>query len=268
LSEAIYLYCLAHSGHPPAIEGTGVDGGHPLFPHRFATVTAVLSTIRLEEFCGPEAESNLRDLEWVGPRACRHEAVVEKVMAHSPVFPIPFGTIFSSLKSLEEFLLLHHDAIARFLDQLAGCEEWAIKGLIDTAKAAKIFLATALEQALPDHESYPPGKRYLAEKRLRSRAEQDVRDWLKKVGREIADDLCRHAADFRPLPVLSREATGTAADMVLNWALLIPQGCTGEVQARIDRANADCHSMGLHFHLSGPWPPYSFRPSLAPGQNP
>jgi hypothetical protein len=245
-----------------------VDGEHPLFPHSFATVTAVLSTVRLAEFCGPEAESNLRDLGWVGPRACRHEAVVEEVMAHSPVFPIPFGTIFSSLKSLEEFLLLHHDAIVRFLDRLDGCEEWAVKGLLDRAKATKAFLASALEQALPDHEALPPGKRYLAEKRLRSRAEQDVRNWLKKVDREVADELGRQAADFRRRPLLGREASNMEGEMVLNWAVLIPHPFTEDLKARIDLANADCHSLGLRFHLSGPWPPYSFRPSFAPEQSP
>ena len=55
--------------------------------------------IRREEFAGPEAELNLQQLSWVGPRALRHEAVIEEVMASSPVLPARFGTLFSSAEA-------------------------------------------------------------------------------------------------------------------------------------------------------------------------
>lgn len=266
MTGAVYLYCLARSNGLPVIGGTGVDGESPLFLHGFASVTAVASRVRLDEFCGPEAESKLQDLAWVGPRAFRHEAVVEEAMGHSPVFPFPFGTIFSSLESLEAFLATHHDAVARFLEQMEGREEWAVKGLLDTTNATQAFLAAALDQALPEHATLPPGKRYLAEKRLKREAEQAMRAWLNTHCLELANDLGRYAPDIRQRQVLSRETSGMEAEMIANWALLVPQSHTAEVQARIDRANMDGQPRGLRFHLSGPWPPYSFRPALAQEQ--
>jgi hypothetical protein len=119
---------------------------------------------------------------------------------------------------------------------------------------------------LPDHASLPPGQRYLAEKRLQGQAEKALQDCLHHLCKELADDLIRHAADFRQRQVLSREASGMAADMIVNWAFLLPPSQVGEVRRRIDRANADCRVQGLHFHLSGPWPPYSFRPPLTQEQ--
>lgn len=263
MTGAVYLYCLARSHGLPAISGAGVDGESPLCLHGFGAVTAVLSTVQLDEFCGPEAESRLQDLAWVAPRAFRHEAVVEEAMEHSPVFPIPFGTIFSSLASLEAFLGTHHDTIVRFLEQMHGREEWAVKGLLDPTQAPRTFFAAALEGALPDHAALPPGKRYLAEKRLLGRAEKAMQAWLHDACKELADDLSRLGTDFRQRQVLSRQASGLAADMIVNWVLLLPQALVGEVQARIERANADYRLQGLHFQLSGPWPPYSFRPPLA-----
>lgn len=261
---AVYLYCLAPSSHPPAPEGFGVDGESPLFLYGFASVTAVVSGVRLDEFCGQEAETRLQDLAWIGPRACRHEAVVEEVMEHSAVFPIPFGTIFSSLEGLEEFLRTHHDRVALFLGQMNGREEWAVKGLLDTAKATNAFLAAALDLALPEHKTLPPGKRYLAEKRLQREAEQAMRSWLNDLCQELENDLRHYAPSFRHRQLLSREASGMEAEMIANWALLVPKSHTAEVQALIEHANAAGCPRGLHFQLSGPWPPYSFRPVLAP----
>ena len=71
-----------------------MDGHHPLSVfRRFQNLCAVLSEVRLEDFCGGAAELRMRDLAWVGPRALRHEAVVEEVMRHSPVLPARFGPV-------------------------------------------------------------------------------------------------------------------------------------------------------------------------------
>src|SRR5262245_27370493 len=98
---AYYLFCFARSGRLPELSGTGVDGEHPLQVRSFDGIATVLSTVMVEDFCGPAAEGKMEDISWLGIRALRHEAVVEQVMAHSPVFPARFGTIFSSLENLE-----------------------------------------------------------------------------------------------------------------------------------------------------------------------
>src|ERR671925_1155004 len=113
---AFYLFCFARPGLLPELAGTGVDGQGPLLVHSSTGLAAVLSTVLVEDFCGPEAEARMEDLSWLGIRAWRHEAVIERVMAHSPVFPARFGTLFSSLESLERLLQRHRDTISQFLD--------------------------------------------------------------------------------------------------------------------------------------------------------
>lgn len=260
--EAIYLYCLARPDLSQAIDGTGVDGKSPLFLHRFQDITAVLSTVPLAEFSGPAAEERLQDLAWVGPRACRHEEVVEQATRHSPLLPARFGTIFSSLEGLEKLLKTHHDTILRFLDQVADKEEWSVKGLLDKTKVKEeLFSANRAEEA-ERLASLSPGMRYFQEQQIRSRVEKELNGWLKEVCQGVAIDLGCHAPDFCQRKVLSRDATGLDRDMVLNWAFLVPRKAAADFRARIEQANADHARQGLVFQFSGPWPPYSFCPSL------
>jgi len=262
MPKAIYLFCFARSSLLPTMEGTGLDGQNPLFLQSFLDIAAVVSSVCLEEFCGPAAESRIQDLSWVGPRACRHEEVVEQVMRHSAVLPVRFGTIFSSLESLEKRLQEHHGAISEFLDQVLDKEEWAVKGLLDRAKAKEELLSIIFAQEARRLASLSPGMRYFEEQRILAGVEKELNGWMKKVCKEVANDLKYYSQNFCERRVFSREATGSERDMVMNWAFLVARGVLADFRAGVDRANADHAERGLVFELSGPWPPYSFSPSL------
>lgn len=255
-NQAIYLYCLARSDLVAAMEGTGLDGQNLLFLQRWQDIVAVLSKVNLDEFCGPSAESRMEDLSWVGPRACHHEQVVEEVMRRSPVFPVRFGTIFSSLEGLEKILKMHHGAISRFLDRVADEDEWSVKGLIDRAKAKEQLLSETFSKEAGRLAALSSGTRYFQEQRIQAEVEKELNVWLRGACKPIANDLTRYASDFSERKVLSRDITGR--DMVLNWAFLIPRDSVADFRARVDRANEDHEWHGLTFTLSGPWPPYSF----------
>jgi hypothetical protein len=62
--------------------------------------------------------------------------------------------------------------------------------------------------------------------------------------------------------ILSRELSGAATEMVLNWAFLLPRMAVADFRRRVERANAQPQLKGLTFEVSGPWPPYSFCPVL------
>jgi hypothetical protein len=260
--KVVYLFCFARSSLLPGIEGTGVDGQNPLFLQRFLDVTAVLSTVSLEEFSGPTADSRMQDLSWVGPRACRHEEVVEQVMHLSPVLPARFGTLFQSLESLEIRLKKHHGVISKFLDQVTDQEEWAVKVLLDKTKAKEELFSITLAREERHLTSLSPGLRYFQEQRMRIGVEKELNNWLKEVYKELASVLSHYASDFCERKVFSREAPGSEGDVVLNWAFLVSRGVLADFRAGIDRANAEHVQRGLIFKLTGPWPPYSFSPSL------
>ena len=177
-NTAYYLFCFARSGLLPELSGTGVDGEQPLQVRRFAGLAAVLSTVMVADFSGPAAEAKMEDISWLGIRAWRHEAVIEQAMAHSPVFPARFGTIFSSLENLEGLQRKHGSTISQFLDRMTDHEEWGIKGMLNRERALQGLQSS--QQAGMDPASLPPGMRYLLEQRARVWAEKELHQWLEK----------------------------------------------------------------------------------------
>ncbi|MCX5867744.1 MAG: GvpL/GvpF family gas vesicle protein [Proteobacteria bacterium] len=263
--EAIYLFCFARSIPDQVMAGADGIDHHPLFLHRFADIAAILSKVPLEDFCGPEASARMQDLNWIGPRVCRHEKAVEQAMRYSPVLPARFGTLFSSLDSLEKLAETHHQTISRFLDQVADKEEWAIKGLLDRDKAKEKFISLSLSGKSGHLDSLPPGMRYLQQQRIRAGVEKELNSWVKKICEGVENGLSNYASEVCKRKVFNLEAAGGAKDMILNWAFLVPRKAREDFSARIDRENADRLDCGLAFELSGPWPPYSFAPSLELG---
>ena len=258
----LYLFCLARLSLLPPLEETGLDRRSPLRLASFGDLAAIYCAVSPEEFCGPDAASHLGDLSWVGPRACRHQEVVESVMRHSPVLPARFGTLFSSREKLEQVLRVHHDTVTRFLEEVADQQEWAVKGLLTKTLALEAHLADRLAREMDRLVALPSGRRYLEEQRLRSEAEQELFRWLRKVCRELAAELNDVSLHHRDGRLADRGGNGSGQEMVLNWAFLVPKAAAAAFQARIEAANRHHGPYGLIFKCTGPWPPYSFSPSL------
>jgi hypothetical protein len=266
MKKGLYLFCLARLSRLPALplNGQGLDGGSPLQVTGFRDLAAVWAPVSLEDFCGPEATERLEDLTWIGPRVIRHQEVVAGVMRYSPVLPARFGTIFLSAANLEKVLHQRYDTIATCLEHLNDREEWAVKGLLDRAAAKERLFSLRLAQKTADLENLSPGKRYFEEQRLRAACDREMPRWLKVIRLDLWEALGRLAIESRERRLLSREASGRARDMVLNWAFLLPKGAVAAFQKHIEAANDGFADYDLWLECTGPWPPYSFCPALEP----
>jgi Gas vesicle synthesis protein GvpL/GvpF len=261
MSEAAhYLFCFARSGLLPELSGTGVDGERPLLVLSFDGLAAVLSTVSVGDFCGPAAEARMEDITWLGIRAWRHEAVIEEVLSHSPVFPARFGTIFSSLENLEGVQRRHRSTISQFLERMSDQEEWGVKGVLNRERALQGLQSRY--QAGTELGSLSPGMRYLREQKVRMAAEKELHQWLQKTCARVADDLRRYATELRARKVIATVDSDSASEVVLNWAFLVPRGARADLCGHVERASAELAEQGLTFEITGPWPPYNFTPPL------
>ena len=178
------------SGPLPNVQGMA-EGSPPLCAPQ-AGFAAVLSTVPKDEFCGPAAEANLQDLEWLGPRAFRHLAVVEQVLGLGPVLPARFGTRFSSLAAVQEYAALNAAAIRQFLELVANREEWGGKGGFARSQAETACLARLEGQSQP---APSPGARYLQTQRLRRQVKQELAPWLEETCVTVLAELLRSHLD-------------------------------------------------------------------------
>jgi hypothetical protein len=261
--EGIYLYCFGRPcALPFAPNAPGLDDRHPVSQWVADGIMAVVSAVSLDEFCGRPAEERMKDLSWIGPRASRHEAVIEQTAGCSPVLPARFGTIFSSLKQLGRLVNIHRDTILRFLDRTTDTDEWSFKGVMDASRAKEKILSAALSRDAERLAALSPGKRYFQEQQIRSGVDKELRSWLRQESGKIWDDLKSCASDWCERSVPAQHQTGTDGDIVLNWAFLVSRDSAEEFRASVDQLHLRYAEQGLTFHLSGPWPPYSFCPPL------
>ena len=256
-----YLYSLAQTDKLTSINGKGLDNKTGLFLETFGKITAVLSKIDLDEFTGSQAEDNLNDLNWVGPRAMRHEQIVETIMETSSILPTRFGTIFTSTDSLYGFVHRNQDLIADFLSDVQNKQEWSVKGYFDQKTALERLGEHALAEAQSELKSLSPGLRYFQEKKVKFDIEKDLNRHLDQLLENTHQELAKHTVAYHELKLLSKEASGQELDMIFNWAFLIEQDRLDDLENTSNRLNQDSQN-GLTVTISGPFPPYSFCPAL------
>ncbi len=254
--EAIYLYCVTSRNVDGVAALMGVEEGMPVVSHAHAGLVAWVSTVTLDDYVGEAGELNLQDVGWLGPRAVRHGALINAVMSEGAVFPLPFGTLFSSLDALDMGLDARRPEIVAALERVSGCQEWGVECRVDRDRAIDAMIRGRCDQGqiiLPD----AAGRRHLELQRLRRTIGPELRPWLQSITDTIATEL-------DPLVtgrVERRSPRGEEGGP--RWAFLVPLAQTDGFCARVAELARRHADEGLDLHMSGPWPPYSF--CSAPG---
>lgn len=266
----IYLYCLARPECLSVVQGStveqdlrGVDERYPVAALEEAGVVAVIGEVDPGEFC----DQNLQTLSWVGPRACRHEAVVERIMGALPVLPVKFGTIFRSRTRLKEFLGRHREGIVRVLDDLRDNAEWSVKGYLAEEEARRIVAAAdpAIQSRVAALSS-SPGARYIQQKQLDAVIEAALRAWVERATHDLHEVLALHAVASTELRCHASAVTGRPERMVFNRSFLVTPEALPDFRAALTDQQHAHQRTGLTLELRGPWPPYNFCPTLSEGE--
>ena len=261
--QGVYLYCFARSVASRDLGAAPVDGGKGVTSLQVGQVMAAFSEVELNEFEGESAETHLGDPAWIIPRVRHHERVVAGVMRSSPVLPVRFGAVFSSKRALAELLEDKYEEISHFLDYVSDKEEWAVKGFVDTEKGAQWLLAS--DPALLEQRSRMPesrGARYFHEKQLRTAAQRRLKRWCGSVARQISEELKSCAVDSRVLDLQPKALSERDAEMVFNCGFLLRRGQVADFLGRVEQVKAEYAAQGVMLDATGPWPPYSFCPSI------
>jgi len=262
MSLGLYLFCLIPAEPLPRIEGKGIDGEHPLFVEAIGNIAAVFSEVNLEDFSGSEAQKKMETLEWVAPRALRHEEVVLSTMEQVPVLPVRFGTVFSSLTAAADALRQRQDVLEKYFRDTAGKQEWTLKGYVDRPQARARMTADRLAAEKEQLVGLSPGKRYFLEQKIKGAVDKDVTIWLQEMERDLLRIASETSVGISKCRLQSRDVTGRNKEMFFHGALLIPNGSTTIFQGITNEWNR-CHkAQGLQIENSGPWPPYHFAPVL------
>lgn len=265
----VYLYCLARPEclasnffSPSEQQMAGVDVQFPVTAMHLDKIglVAVISQVILSDF----SDSNLQDLNWLGPRARTHESVVQEVMQLSPVLPVKFGTIYRSNSGLADFINHNGAVILQALHQVHGKAEWSVKAYIDEARVRVFVTETNPEiQQLTARLSVSPGLRYMQQKQVDLRVETALSGWASEVAGKIEEILAPNAVGISTLKLHSSAMSGRPERMIYNGGFLLDNSNINSFENVIQQFQSRYESSGLILELRGPWPPYHFCPSLS-----
>ncbi|WP_433469867.1 GvpL/GvpF family gas vesicle protein [Spirillospora sp. CA-128828] len=279
---AVYLYGVAQDLDPAALRGTAGVAGAPVRGVRAAGLTALVSTVRLEEYGEAALRANLEDLGWLEATARAHHDVVDRAAHAAPTAPVRIATIYRDDDRVAEVLAAQGERFTEVLDLITGRSEWGVKIYADAEVLRGGTGGTAgggmgedvpdsgggLEPSAESLTGTTPGttgrtagpsgvgtaylRRRQQERRRRAAAERRVAGQADTVHTELAD----HAVASRHHPPQDPRLTGRSGMQVLNVAYLLDddqaEGFLAVTRAARERLPA------LQVEVTGPWPPYSF----------
>ena len=173
---------------------------------------------------------------------CRHEAVVEAVMATRPVLPFRFGTLVPNLEGVAVAIRSNLPAILGNLGRVAGCVELGLT--VGEGRCREI--RRDRDDAAPTAHS---GRDYIA--RL-CREDAERRGAVSRLAARVAALDAR----LRRLSRCRRRLSGGRSGGPLRFTYLVPAGVVPLFRSEVTEARKDGRMPALF--ASGPWPPYSF----------
>jgi hypothetical protein len=198
-------------------------------------------------------------MQWLMPKMIRHEAIIEAVMRVSPVLPARLAALFPSLEALERFFAIHHAAIESFLAEVENKDEWVVRGVMDRARLRQ-WLAAHVTGGRQASGPAAVEAGCLRQRHALASAGREVNQWMTQTLEPILNELRRCAVGS--CQRCSGAQTGGQPQLIFNQAFLVARENLPGFRRCVESATLAHRAPGLKLQMSGPWPPYSFCPTL------
>jgi hypothetical protein len=223
-------------------------------------VTAWYVHVERSLFEGPQAESNLSDLNWLTPKVLAHQHALDLFSSLSPFYPMSFGTLFSSIDAVQRTMVLNEAQLTKHFISTDGMQEWGVRIIVSWPLAVKAYQVQFPEKSGGTDGT---GFNYLRQQKKIRERDQQIREWIQMTLSALNARIEELSVD-----TFSRRIQATSGDKdqecMGNIALLIDRDRAKELIEWIDNFNANTkRSNGIiHLVLTGPWPLMSFCPEL------
>ena len=217
------------------------------------------------DFEGEQGERNLSDIQWLTPRVIAHERVVSGLSQQFPFYPSRFGTLFSSTARLAAFSSSTQKTLRAFFTSIGAKLEWGLKFYGDPLRAAEILAQRngILHQGKPQG-----GANYLKLRQLQREQTASKQSVLVQSYERALHSLQSQYHSVVSRPIIAAKTESKREEIVGNLAILASPHETNElIRWANDWNQTQIPESALRVEITGPWPAYSFCPSLSPMQN-
>ena len=253
MNQLTYVYALVRADKRPllrAVPGAMPGGGPVRLVAPAAGLWLAVSSVAAQDYGEAALESGLQDLDWLGPRAIAHEAVVEHFLACRAVLPMQLFTLFKTDDRAMEHVRRTQPEIEGILARIERHVEWGLRLTWDEQAAR---LAAELRHADSGAAS---GAAYLSRKRDLLGVRRT--EWA--TARTAADHL--YQAMGRGAAAARRhnktEEAATNSRVLLDAAFLVRAEEADAFRELLEQQERGLGQSGIVASLTGPWPPYNF----------
>jgi hypothetical protein len=193
----------------------------------------------------------LSDLDWVSRIAVAHEAVIEYFVDQPAVLPSKLLTLFEGDARAREHLHSERRRLAATANRVARHVEWGVRILLDPSRADRVTAEPHSKRGRP-----VSGAAYLALKRARLNAREELASRAKATASNVFETLGRHARAARKRS--GHEPPAAQGTLLLDAAFLVPKSRAASFRSLAGKQARALFPDGYVVTLTGPWPPYSF----------
>jgi hypothetical protein len=224
-------------------------------------LSALCSFVSGSDYTGDPIEARVGDVDWVGPRATAHDAVLTWASDHAEVVPFTMFTLFSGSDSVEAMLRQRRDSLAKTLERVRGAREYTLR-VYQSAAPADDMVSLESGPRIAELEKLAaeatPGQRYLLERKLeRARREERSRSGA-AVAADVAATLAANSVDVVRSPLPSTPDPDAGGRAVLDASFLVKLDKVDDLRAALGALVERYEPRGFRFEFTGPWPAYHF----------
>jgi hypothetical protein len=258
--QVVYVYGVASgtldlSEAPRGVEGAAVVAVED------RDLSALCSFVSGSDYTGEPIEERVGDVDWVGPRAMAHDAVLTWASDHAEVVPFTMFTLFSGTDSVEAMLRHRSDSLAKTLQRVRGAREYTLR-VYQSAAPADDTVRVESDPRIAELEKLAaeatPGQRYLLERKLdRARREERSRSGA-SVAADVASMLAENSVDVVRSPLPGTPDPDAGGRAVVDAAFLVKLEKVDDLRAALGALVERYEPLGFRFEFTGPWPAYHF----------
>jgi hypothetical protein len=133
--QALYVYAIGRGlGAPDQAMPEAVDGSSQFASTEQGQLSAIFTLVPHDSFAQEAIDAHAADLQWLGSIGLRHQAVINHLASISTIIPLRAFTLFTSERSLRDYLAVEGPTLGAILDRLEGKEEWTFRIELDAEK--------------------------------------------------------------------------------------------------------------------------------------
>jgi hypothetical protein len=254
-THGYYLYGIGASGRLAAMPDVGGIAGTPVEIIVVGDLAAIVSLVPLEEFDQSGLTARLENLTWLEATTRAHEAVLQTTIDRFDwVIPLRFCTVYESREAIDDFLSERKETLLEVLNRLEGKLEWGVK-LMCRPAVLRARLHGDRVAATPGGSS--SGRDYLVARKLERTLEFEV-ETAKSTAAAASHRRLTDASEDHVLHVVPRSDKASDLEVAMNASYLVGADHADDFLSQVGAMERELAVQGITFHVTGPWPPYSF----------